>query len=59
MTTPRWALNGAGRLGRVEGYDGDRWHGTDMLGQPWKSMAPILLSIEHSRELDALLARGR
>lgn len=59
MTIPRWALNGAGRLGRVESSDGQYWYGTDLLGQPWRSMAPILLSIEHSRELDALLARGR
>lgn len=60
----RWAVNGAGHLGKITGGETDergdyRYVGENTRGEGWASYVPVILKLEDSKELDALVARAR
>jgi len=54
----RWAVCGAGRIGRIEGRKelawGVSWVGTGLDGRPWASRNPRLVCEEEASAITAL-----
>ena len=52
----RWAVNGAGQLGRIERIENGIYRGTNMNGiTNWASMAPMLLNKDDARLIDYMV----
>lgn len=56
LTPPRWAVSGAGRIGRVTHIDEKRgeYIGERLEGGPWKSKMPQFLHPDTQAHLEAL-----
>jgi len=53
VTGNRWAINGAGQIGKIESKHGDLWVGTSLTGGSWQSRCPVFISEQHAAHLDS------
>ena len=52
----RWAVNGAGTIGKITAIVGQQYVGLTLTGQAWNSMAPQTLSTDYDRMLEGVRA---
>lgn len=60
----RWAVNGAGLLGKITDVRTDArgewvYIGEGITGEDWRSRAPILLQVEQGNQLDYVIPGGQ
>lgn len=60
----RWAINGAGILGKITGGRTDErgvwvYIGEGITGEGWGSRTPILLQVEQGKQLDYVISGGQ
>lgn len=52
----RWAVNGAGTIGKINAIVGHQYVGLTLTGQAWSSMAPLPLNMDYDRMFEAARA---